>query len=153
MQPSILQASDINPASRSYYAPFITYAAARVDYYERCRRSFVPVAIGMMAASIALMGVAPKVAESVEGAKGFVAVCMFGLGLALFSCGTTLVYLYTRTTSPVHPSRNSSIISEWYYEPEKHPLHVRIMAGVLVATCVVCSVVVLIGTTYFVLVG
>lgn len=126
MQPTILRAPDRYPVPRSYYVPFIAFVAARIEYYERCRRSFVPIAMGMIAASIALMGVAPAVANQLEAVKGFVALCMFGLGLTLFSCGTMLVYVYARMTSSNYPTYNAGAMSEWYLESDRHPMDINI---------------------------
>jgi hypothetical protein len=86
----------------------ITYAAGRHDYYERARRDFLTIGLGLLGAATALEAFLFRL----TGDKPWFLV---GGGILIGLTGVGLVFRYIYETSPDYPYRNVADIRSWYH--------------------------------------
>lgn len=104
-----LQSSSITFGDiRSRLWNMINYAIGRHDYYERVRRDFLTIGLGLIGAATALEAILFKGTQ----AKAWFLVVGGGV-MALVGLG--LVFRYVWEESPDYPYRNALEIRSWFY--------------------------------------
>jgi hypothetical protein len=98
------------PQLRERLWQMIQYAIGRHDYYERVRRDFLTIGLGLVGAATALEAILLKPGES-PARSWFLIVG----GIVLALTGLALVFRYVYETSPDYPYRNLADIRSWYH--------------------------------------